>query len=275
MKTKMNIKTGGVKAGAIVATAAVLWLLAPSSFAASANPKAVTHAANVNNPAIMPIDSNPQGASYAEWSARFWQWEFSMPVSANPIFDTADCSAGQTGKTWFLGGSAVGFETSPGVITAREHRNCRVPQGTFLFVPIVNNECSTTPGDVLPISGGYSNPPTPGQLKACAQFASSFIVKTTLAAELDGEPIRALTQYHVTSPLSTYGPLPDNNVLQSFGLTAPAGTTAQFVNDGIQLMLHPLSTGAHELHFYSELDLGDIGGPKFVQDITYHLVVGH
>jgi len=57
-----------------------------------------------NNPAVMPVNSNPHGASYGEWAARWWQWEFSLPTTGNPIFDTADCNAGQTGKVWFLGG---------------------------------------------------------------------------------------------------------------------------------------------------------------------------
>jgi hypothetical protein len=65
--------------------------------------------------------------------------------------------------------------------------------------------------------------------------------------------------------------MPDKNVLQSFGLFAPAGTLAHSVSDGIHLMLHPLSPGIHVLHFYAELDLGPIGGPKFIQDITYSL----
>jgi hypothetical protein len=248
----------------------VLALIPGTAFAvvpAVAIPKTV---GNFNNPAVMPVNSSPFGLSYGQWSARFWQWQFSLPVNANPIFDTADCSAGQSGKVWFLGGSALPFEISPGVLLARVTRTCTVPSGTALFVPIVNNECSTIPGDQLP---GFS--PTPADLEPCAKFASSFIVPGTLSASLDETRIKALTQYELASPLFTFGPLPDNNVLQFFGLVAPAGTTAQSVNDGIHLMLHPLSTGNHVLRFYAELDLGPIGGPKFIQDITYYIRVSH
>uniref|UniRef100_Q01SN6 Uncharacterized protein n=1 Tax=Solibacter usitatus (strain Ellin6076) TaxID=234267 RepID=Q01SN6_SOLUE len=227
---------------------------------------------NFNNPDVMPLQSSPFGATYEEWSARFWQWQFSLPVNANPIFDTADCSAGQSGHVWFLGGSALGFQTSPGVVTATANRACNVPPGTALFFPVVNNECSTIPGDqVPPFTSALTD------LKPCARFASSFIDPSPgkLYVILDGVSIKALTQYEVSSPLFTFGPLPDNNVLQSFGLVAPAGTTAQSVSDGIQLMLHPLSAGKHVLHFHAETDLSPLGLPRFIQDITYYLTVGH
>jgi hypothetical protein len=222
-------------------------------------------AGSFNNPAVMPLNAKAHGLSWAEWSARFWQWQFSMPVGANPIFDTADCSAGQSGKVWFLGGSSIAFETSPGVQLAQASRTCTIRPGTALFLPIVNSECSTVPGDVLP---GFGT--TPEELRKCAQFASTLIVPGTLSATLDNVPIRGLTQYSVTSPLFSFGPLPANNVLQFFGLNAPAGTTAQSVSEGLYLFLHPLSAGDHVLHFHAELDFGET---TFIQDITYYIRV--
>jgi hypothetical protein len=222
-------------------------------------------AGNQGNPAVMPLNSNPDGHSYEEWAARWWQWEFSMPTTANPIFDTADCSAGQTGHVWFLGGGSVAnFFPAPGINEVQRTRYCTVPSGTFLFLPIINTECSTVPGD----NGGDS---TPAGLRDCAIGARSLINYSTLSATLDGVPIHSLPQYDITSPLFTYGPLPNNNVLQLFGLTAPEGTTAQSVSDGIHLMFHPLAAGAHTLHFFSEFDFG--GGNEFIQDITYELNV--
>ncbi len=223
-------------------------------------------AGNFDNPAVMPVQSSPFGASYAVWSARFWQWEFSLPVTAHPLFETADCSAGQAGHVWFLGGTFLTFSPSPGVVLGQADRTCVVPPGTALFFPVVNNECSTIPGDQLP---GFTTPPiTPEKLQACAKFASSFIVASSLKATLDGVPINGLTQYDVTSPLFSFGPLPPDNL---FGV--PAGTTGSSVSDGIHLMLHPLSVGEHTLYFHAEEDLSPIGLPDFIQDITYHLIV--
>src|SRR5690242_15482225 len=59
------------------------------------------------NPGVIPVNASPYGATYGEWSARWWQWAFSLPVDHHPLFDTADCSAGQSGPVWFLGASFV------------------------------------------------------------------------------------------------------------------------------------------------------------------------
>ena len=242
--------------------------------ALAANAKVLAAKVQLNSssstPGVAPVQSKPHGLSYGEWSARFWQWAFSLPVDGHPLFDSADCSAGQTGHVWFLGGTAVPFEITPGVLLGRATRTCTVPPGTALFFPLVNNECSTVPGDVLP---GFGT--TPAELQACAKFASSFIVPGTLSATLDGAAITGLRQYDVTSPLYAFGPMPANNELAFFGLPAPAGTTGTSVSDGIHLFLDPLSKGSHVLKFYAELDLAPIGGPKFIQDITYYLSVAH
>src|SRR5262245_3779309 len=52
---------------------------------------------NLGNPSVSPPQSNFRGLSYGEWSARFFQWAYSLPVTHHPLFDTADCSTGQTG----------------------------------------------------------------------------------------------------------------------------------------------------------------------------------
>ena len=67
--------------------------------------------------------------------------------------------------------------------------------------------------------------------------------------------------------------MPDNNVLQSFGVDAPAGSTSPAVSDGVFVMLKPLSVGKHTLHYGGTLDLSSIGGPVFIQDVTYHITV--
>jgi hypothetical protein len=253
--------------GCLLAAVAVLSLApATASAAVVAGNRVQNMAPQANaqpNPTVAPVNSKPHGKSYGEWSAEFWKWEFSLPVDHHPLFDTADCSAGQSGHVWFLGGTFVTFQVAQGVIKGVANRTCFVPTGTWLFFPVVNNECSTMPGDQLP---GFGT--SPDDLRACARFASTHIVPGTLSATLDGVPITALSQYDVTSPLFTFGPLPDNNL---FG--APAGATGSSVSDGIHLMLHPLSVGSHSLHFYAELDLTDVIGLKFIQDITYNLNV--
>ena len=180
------------------------------------------------NPGVLPPNSSAFGKTYGEWSAEFWKWLFSLPVDHNPVFDTANCSAGQSGHVWFLGG---------------------------------NVECSTI----------EDNGTTEAQLRDCANSAADFIRDP--AAELDGVSLHNLLDYRRDSPLFTFGPLPDNNLLESFGVPHTVGHTSPSVADGVYLLLAPLSAGSHTLHFSGVTDLSSIGQPKFIQDITYHLTV--
>ena len=213
------------------------------------------------NPGVLPPHSSAFGKTYGEWGAEFWKWQFSLPVDRNPIFDTADCSAGQSGHVWFLGGTTSFLEVGPGIILGEATRDCTVPVGTALFFPIVNVECSTVEG----------NGTTEAELRECANFNADFIVD--LAAELDGISFHNLADYRRDSPLFIFGPLPDKNVLEFFGVHAPAGTKSPSVADGVHLLLAPLSAGSHTLHFSGVTDLSSQGGPTVIQDITYHLTI--
>ncbi len=58
-----------------------------------------------DNPQVLPPNSHAFGKTYGEWSAAWWQWLYSMPTNQHPLYDTAECSEGQSGKVWFLGGT--------------------------------------------------------------------------------------------------------------------------------------------------------------------------
>jgi len=222
-----------------------------------------------NNSAVLPINSKPYGKTYGEWSGAFWKWEFSLPVRNHPLSINSgqvDCSAGQSGPVWFLGGTFTTTPVAPGITLGRADRTCTIPPGKALFFPIVNSECSTITGDNL-------GDTTEAGLRQCATFFASFTNPNTLRARIDGNDLSALFRYNVSSPLFVFGPLPDANIFQFFGLTAPAGTMAYSVSDGVHLMVSPLSVGTHQIHFYGEQDFPD--GSKFIQDITYHLTVAH
>src|SRR5262249_23995284 len=158
----------------------------------------------------------------------------------------------------------VSIEIEPGVFLGQATRNCKVPAGKALFFPIVNYECSTLEG----------NGTTYQQLKDCAAFFADFIDPDSLKLTIDGKSIQNLDNYRVQSPLFAFGPRPDKNIFQFFGLNAPPGTTSQSVSDGVHVMDHPLAKGKHKIQFYGELDLSPIGGPLFIQDITYTITVG-
>jgi len=218
-----------------------------------------------DNPGIAPPDSKPGGFSYGEWNAKWWQWAESMPINANPLFDTAPGSAGQSGDVWFLG-SAINTEQKPsGEVVSKADRKLTVTVGTMLFFPIMNVEGSKLEGDG----------DTELDLK---NYASGFVGNITdMFADIDGVPVKDLQQYRAQSTLFTIGPLPDNNIFQFFGARAPAGSTTPSVADGFYLMLEPLSIGTHTIHFGGTAefisDPNEPGFKLFKQEATYQITV--
>ncbi len=197
---------------------------------------------------VLPPTSHPYGATYSQWSARWWQWDLLLPADQNPSFDDGgNCSNGangQSGPVWFLTGV---INTSGTAV-----RNCTVPAAKAMFFPIINAECSTL--EAPPFHGDNE-----AQLRACAE---SFHIGDVYAT-IDGRAVQDLNAYRVDSGLFNFT-VPDNNVLG-----VPAGS-GQSVSIGYYLMLAPLSIGQHTIHFggtYTDFD--------FTLDITYHLTVAH
>jgi hypothetical protein len=187
------------------------------------------------------------GKSYGEWTGEWWQWAFSMPTSSHPLFDTADCDAGQHGKVWFLGGAFTGAPTT---------RSCTVPAGKALLMPALNAECSNV--EPPPFFGSNE-----AELRACAQ--SFMALARDAFATLDGEP---LPLSHVYSPLYRFTAVPGGILGNTEALCGIS------VSDGLWLFLRPLSGGQHTLRFGGRFDFPD--GSSFPIDVTYNLTVrGH
>jgi hypothetical protein len=102
---------------------------------------------------------------------------------------------------------------------------------------------------------------------------AAFIDPGSLSLEIDGQPVTSLADYAAESPLFNFGPLPDDNVLEAQGYDAPQGVSTASVSDGYFAMVKALPVGTHTIHFTGTLDASSIGGPIFIQDITYHLTV--
>jgi hypothetical protein len=221
--------------------------------------------AGPNTEGIAPPQSHPHGKSYAEWSAEHWKWVYSLPVDHHPLFDTADVGAGQPFKhVWFLGGTYTATPDANGNIVAVANRNVTIPEGTALFFPITDVEASVLEG----------NGTTEAELRGTAQYLEDHA--RDLTCTVDGRVVRHLDNYRMESPLFTIGPVPDNNVFQATGVPAPAGTTTPSVSDGVFVMVEPLCTGRHTIHFTGSLvfTLAQDGFDfTFSQDITYDLKV--
>lgn len=208
------------------------------------------------NPGVAPPNSNPHGASYAQWGAAWWQWVFALHanVPLNPLRTTGDvdCSYGQSGQVWFLAGTLTSGSTS---------RNCQVPTGTWLFFPVLNAWSDNV---------AVSRPVTVETLKEQAAFYAD---ASELHATIDGVPVQKLFAYRAAAAPFGYTVPADDNMLQYFGANVP-GTDwpSTFIfpaaSDGYWLMLEPLSPGSHTINF------GGTGkNTGFQIDITYTITV--
>ncbi len=225
--------------------------------------------ADKNNPGVAPVQSNPYGSSYGEWSARWWQYALSVDAEHSPFFDYtgANFDVGQSGKVWYLSGVIV--FTSPGQPLPSGQvntvvRNVSLPSGTSLFVPVLNvEEDNLNPGGT---NFNYSA----DQLRTFAHEAMASA--ENMQMQVDGKQVQDLMHYDVTSPVFSYTLPKDNIDTVLTGANVPSQTVTPVVGEGVYVMLRPLPVGQHTIHF-----AGDFGPGNFALDVTYHITVtpGH
>ncbi len=224
----------------------------------TANP-AQAGAGSTGNSKILPPGSSPYGLTYAEWSVKWWQWVLSLPATNNPIADTAACGAGQSGHVWFLVGAFP-----PTTIT----RTCTIPAGTALFLPIYNAWADNT----------WCPDWTTYTAQELVDIVNGYMTGASgLTCTIDGVPVEGLNPaatsvYRVGAQLFSYTLAQTDNLIANylgpvFGVDltciADGTTVAPAAEDGVFLMVAPLSAGEHTIHF----------GVEGYLDITYVLTV--
>jgi hypothetical protein len=179
-----------------------------------------------DNPIVVPPQSRPFDATYGDWSARWWQWVYQTPVGHNPEFNpdkgtlakpaTVDCSAGQRGPVWFLGGTFLPTQTSPGTFEDTVYRKCTIPSETFLFFPILNAEFDNL--------GCPNTSYRAAELKRGTKFVIDDVVSSSVSATIDGASVSRLasahSRYRASSPWFSYR-LPADNIGPIVGATSP------------------------------------------------------
>ena len=179
--------------------------------------------AQSTTPGVFPPGSRPYGLTYGEWSTKWWQWAESIPKENNPAGDETGekCSQSQNGPVWFLAGTRGGSAV----------RDCTIPAGKGMLIPIINGECSFAE---------FPKMKSESELRACAK-ADQDKVKS-IEATIDGVNLKDLQKYRAKSPLFKII-LPQNNVL---GLK-----TADYASCRRWLLCYsqPLSSGKHSAHF--------------------------
>jgi hypothetical protein len=241
-------------------------------------------AADIHNPNVLPPQSHPYGATYGQWSAHWWQWLYQTPVSASPEFSApgtpgapvaVDCTAGQSGPVWVIGGTFLPTSSTPQVSRSDVYRTCSVPASTPLFFPILNTEADNLACDANgnPTSLGF----TATQLRSFASGPINDIVPGSMSATIDKLAVSGIasssTRYRATAGRFTYT-MPADNVGPLFGCKFPAGTmppTPGAYADGVYLMLKPLPPGTHVVHFGGEIKVP--GQLDFIENINYTITV--
>ena len=198
--------------------------------------------------AVFPPDSRPYNLTYSEWTAKWVEWEYSIPEAVNPAVDDTgrNCANNQTGPVWFLAGTFGGAVT----------RQCTIPSDKAILVPIILAVCDSATEPALD---------TEEELRACAKADQDLVIGKEII--VDGVSVGSLDSYRFQSPLLnlTY---PENNIA---GIPPQ---TAKAVSDGFWILLEPLSPGNHEIHFKAALgDPTAVGIANFALDVRYLLTV--
>jgi hypothetical protein len=190
----------------------------------SSNSNANDNNVKDNQIGVFLADSKPYGLTYGEWTAKWWQWGYSIPKDINPAYDDTgkNCTQKQNGPVWFLAGT-YGHAVN---------RKCDIPAGKAILFPILNSECSFAEFPKLK---------TLSELRLCAKTIQDQV--TILNATVDGVPISNLQKYRIQSPPFSFT-LPQNNILGP-----PSNVTTQAIADGNWVFLKPLSAGSHKLMF--------------------------
>jgi hypothetical protein len=204
---------------------------------------------NVNS-VVFPPTAHMYGSSYSAWSAAWWKWGMELPAAVNhPFNDNAgfDVTMGQTGNVWFL---ATPFGT---VI-----RTCTIPEDKALLIGILNAEASDLEG----LGSTYA------ERLGTANWFADHIVPSSLSCTVDGSPVN-MSSYRFVSPEFTFSaPTP-----WIYGATGGNGLS---VGDGYYVMVKPLATGTHILHYTGafHFTLADDGFDLDASvDMTYNITV--
>jgi hypothetical protein len=201
------------------------------------------------NPNVFPRHSDPLGTSYNDWAALWNQWAFSLPAEAHPLFDTADCSAGQSGPVWFLGGKFC-QATNSGCTAGTAVRTCAVPAGKALFFPVVSVACNTEEA-----KQGFCPPATLNLAEMQTWANSIFELTQGIQGTLDGDPLgtNLKRNFRVQGPalpiLIPSFPAGQHNLLQAVGETSIGPGSYLLTDAGVYVMLRPLPPGQHTLNF--------------------------
>jgi hypothetical protein len=204
---------------------------------------------------IAPIRTRPEGQTYGRWAAEWWQWALGIPAATNPLADTTgeNCAQRQVDKVWFLAGSVSSDPVA---------RNCEIPAGKSLFLPLINN-----------LYGAFLSDPPETRTEEFVREATSCTEPAQISASIDDFKVRNPTRFF-TGPSGSQSPifnvqLPPGNLFGVDESVVPELVLSPSAEQGYYLFVRPLSPGTHTIRWLSS---GCV--PGLSQDITYYLTIG-
>jgi len=206
---------------------------------------------------VIPSNMVTYGRTYSEWSAAWEQWADSIPAANHPLMDNGDCSVGQSGPVWFLGGKFCALN-NPNCSTNNVVRSCSVPAQKALYIAVMNGEDSVLE---------EQNPQK--QIGDIRAYLASVMDGVTVSLDIDGVKVPHLKDnYRVQSPAFVFT-IPEDNFFTAVG-EGPftGGSYYPGVDDGVYVMVPPLRAGSHRIHFH-----GYMPAFNFTLDVTYNLTV--
>lgn len=216
----------------------------------AAAPQPVVPPPVVLPPIVLPLTAKVEGKGYAELSAAWWQWALSVPVEPYRDRDGRYCAVGQEGPVWFLAGTDGSFDT---------RRECRVPLGKHVFLPVINMYQQTPLG----VKKGKT-------VMSCDRLQASIAVNNDHLASavvlIDGVPVKNVAGYRVRSDgcFPVYPDLPEDDRF----------ITPVAASDGYWLLIPPLPAGRHTLVVGANYGAPEGGFHRMVQNFEYVLTVG-
>lgn len=201
---------------------------------------------------ILPPDAVAHGLTYSEWSQKWWQWLWSIPVSQNPGLDATGefVSVGQEGPVWFLAPAYYGVW----------ERTATIPTGKMLFIDLAGFCASLSMGD--------------GADEAEVREVAGWFIDNAVSnviLEVDGARLENVEDFRFATPPGLFDvTLPEDNMWAFFGYSHTGGTYENdAVSDGYYALLPPLSAGQHTI--FLSADFGDPYNDRI--QVTYHLTV--
>jgi hypothetical protein len=198
------------------------------------------------NPHVYSTTSLPYGITYQQWTAKFWQWLFSLTTSQNPRENYAPdkCANGQQGPVWFLDAPLSG----------KQDRTCTIPAGKSILAAVINGWCDSSDSTLH----------NDEDLRKCATEGNDYGI---ISGTLDGVEIKNFDKYRTDSGFYNLTAVADNLY------KVPAGGPYRAFTNGYFVFLEPLAIGKHDLYLSASVANPLSPQYNYAAEWTYHLII--